>query len=51
MIQQLCPLTFFVTFTYAKRVWDFLIKTLHTLHVSRLNLSNKIENLQSVHIT
>jgi len=29
----------------------FSLKNLHTLHVSKLNLSNKIKNLQLVHIT
>jgi len=48
MIWQLYPSTFFVTFTCTK---DPLIKVLHTLHVSRLNLPNKIKNLRSVHIT
>ncbi len=50
MIQQLGPPTFFITFTYVKRSWDPLIQILHTLHVSKLNLPNKIEDLQYVHI-
>jgi hypothetical protein len=45
MIQQLGLPTIFVTFTFAKKLWDLLIKTLHTLHASRLNLPNKIEDL------
>jgi hypothetical protein len=51
MIRQFGPPTFFVTFTSIKRLWDPLIKTLHTLHASRLNFQNKIENLQFFHIT
>ncbi len=51
MIKQLGPSTFFVIFTLIKRRWDHLIKALHTLHALRLNLSNKIDNLQSFHIT
>jgi hypothetical protein len=43
--------TFFITFTFAKRLWDPFIKALHTLHAKNLNLLNKIENLQSIHIT
>jgi hypothetical protein len=44
MIQQLGPPTFFVTFTSTERLWDPLIKDLHTLHASKLNLPNKIKN-------
>jgi hypothetical protein len=44
MIQQLGPPTFFVTFTFTKRLWDPLIKALHTLHASRLNFPNKIKD-------
>jgi hypothetical protein len=51
MIQQLDPPTFFVTFTSTERLWDPFIKNLHTLHASRLNLPNKIKDLQSIHIT
>jgi hypothetical protein len=50
MIRQLGLPTFFITFTSTKRLWDSFIKVLHTLHVSRLNLPNKIEDLQSIHI-
>jgi len=50
MIQQLGLLTFFVNFTSVERLWDPLIKVLHTLHVSRLNLPNKIKDLQSIHV-
>jgi hypothetical protein len=50
MIQRLGPSTFFVTFTFIERLWDPFIKALHTLHVSRLNLPNKIKNLQFIHI-
>jgi hypothetical protein len=45
MIRQLGLLTFFVIFTYVKRLWDPLIKTLHTLHALKLNFLNKIEDL------
>jgi hypothetical protein len=45
MIRQLGLLTFFVTFTSIERLWDPLIKFLHTLYASRLNLSNKIKEL------
>ncbi len=46
MIRQLGPSTFFVTFTSVERLWDPLIKTLHTLlQVLKLNLPNKIEDV------
>ncbi len=51
MRRQIGPPTFFVTFTFAKRLWDTLIKALHTLHEKKLNLPNKIEDLQSINIT
>jgi len=41
---------FFMIFTYVERLWDPFIKTLHTLHVSKLNLPNKIKDFQSIHI-
>jgi hypothetical protein len=41
---------FFVTFTFPIKLWDSFIKILHTIHVSRLNLLNKIEDLQYIHI-
>jgi hypothetical protein len=44
MIQQLNPPMSFFTFTSIERLWDPLIKTLHTLHASRLNFSNKIKD-------
>jgi hypothetical protein len=47
MIKQLGPPTFFVTFIFTKRLWDHFIRALYTLHTSRLNLPNKIKNLQS----
>jgi hypothetical protein len=50
MIQQLGPPTFFVTFTSVERLWNPFIKILHTLHASRLNLPNKIKDLQFAHI-
>jgi hypothetical protein len=50
MIQQLGPLAFCVIFTFVERLWDPLLKVLHTLHASKLNLRNKIEYLQFVHI-
>jgi hypothetical protein len=50
MIRQFNPSTFFLTFTFAKRLWDPLIKYLHTLHALRLNLLNKIKDFQSIHI-
>jgi hypothetical protein len=50
MIQQLDPSMFFVTFTYVGRLWDPLIKALHTLNVSRLNLPNEIKYLQFFYI-
>jgi len=34
----------FVIFTFIERLWDFLIKVLHTLDASKLNLSNKLED-------
>jgi len=49
-IIRLSLLTFFFTFTSIKRLWDLLIKSLHTLHVSKLNLSTKIKDFRSVHI-
>jgi hypothetical protein len=51
MIKQLGPPTFFVIFTFVERLWDLLTRALHTLHASKLNLPNKIEDLQSFHIT
>jgi hypothetical protein len=51
MIQQLGLPMFFVTFTSTERLWNTFIKTLHTLYASRLNLLDKIGNLQFVHIT
>ncbi len=51
MIRQLSFPTFFVTFTFAKRLWDPFIKVLQTLHASRLSFPNIMEDLQSVHIT
>jgi hypothetical protein len=42
--------TFFIIFTSIERLWDPLIKALWTLHAKKLNLVNKIENLQSIHI-
>jgi hypothetical protein len=51
MIQQLGLLTFFVTFTSDERLWDPFIKTLHTLHASKLNLPNKIKDFQSKYVT
>jgi hypothetical protein len=50
MIKQLGFPTFFVIFTYTKRLWDPFIKALHIVDASRLNLPNKIEDLQSFHI-
>ncbi len=42
MIQQLGPPMFFITFTYVERLCDPFIKTLHTLHVLRLNFPNRL---------
>ncbi len=50
-IIRLGLLTFFVTFTSIKRLWDLLIKSLPILHASKLNLSIKIKDFQSIHIT
>ncbi len=50
MIRQFGLPMFFITFTSTKRLWDPFIKILHTLDASKLNLPNKIENVQSVHI-
>jgi hypothetical protein len=50
MIQQFGLPIFFITFTSTKSLWDPFIKIFHTLHVSKLNLPNKIEDLQYVHI-
>ncbi len=46
MIRQIGLATFIVTFTSIESLWDPLIKALHTLHAKKLNLPNKIENLQ-----
>ncbi len=51
MIQQFNPPTFFIIFTFVKRLWDPFIKVLHALHASKLNIPNKIEDLQSICIT
>jgi hypothetical protein len=50
MIRQLGFLTSFVTFNFAKPLWDPFIKALHTLHARKLNIPNKLEDLQSIHI-
>jgi hypothetical protein len=50
MIQQLGPPMFFVFFTSIERLWSPLIKFLHTLHVSKLNILNKIKDLQTIYI-
>jgi hypothetical protein len=46
MIRQVGLSKFFVIFTFAERLWDFLNKTLHILHASKLNLSNKYKRFQ-----
>ncbi len=46
MIQQLGLLMFFVEI-----LWDLFNKMLHTLHFSKLNIPNKIEDRQFNHIT
>jgi hypothetical protein len=51
MIRQIGPPTFFVIFTPVEKLWDLVIKALHTLHAEKLNLLNKIKNFQFVHIT
>jgi hypothetical protein len=51
MVRQFGLPTFSVTFTFVERLWDLFIKALHTLHASRLNLPNKIEDFQFVHRT
>lgn len=43
MIRKVGPPTFFVTFTFVKKLWDPFVKTLHTLHVIGLDLQNKIK--------
>jgi hypothetical protein len=50
MIQKFGPPTFFITFTSTKRLWDLFVKALQTLHATRLNFLNKIEDFQYVHI-
>jgi hypothetical protein len=50
MIQQLGFLTSFITFNFAKTLWDHFIKALHTFHARKLNIPNKLKNLQSIHI-
>ncbi len=44
MIWQLNLSTLFVTFTLVERLWDPFMKALNTLHASRLNLPNKLED-------
>jgi hypothetical protein len=51
MIKQIGPPTLFCNFTSIEKLWDPLIKALHTLHAKKLNLPKKIENFQSIHIT
>ncbi len=51
MVHQLGLPKFIVISTSIERLWDFFIKNLHTLHASKVNLPNKIKNLQLVHIT
>jgi hypothetical protein len=50
MIRQLDPPTFLITFTFVKRLNEPIIKVLYTLHVKKLNLSNKMKHLEHVHI-
>jgi hypothetical protein len=45
MIRQIGLPTFFATFKSIVRLWNPLIKALHTLHAKKLNLPNKIEDL------
>jgi len=51
MIRQVGPLMFLIIFKSIERLWDALIKALHILHASKLNLLNKIKDLQSIYIT
>ncbi len=51
MIRQIGVPTFFVIITLAEKLWDLVIKALHTLHAEKLNLSNKIEYFQFIRIT
>jgi hypothetical protein len=50
MIKQLDLLTFLITFTFIKKLGELVIKALYTLHVKKLNLSNKMKHLEHVHI-
>jgi len=50
MIKQLDLPTFFITFTFVKRLGEPIIKALYTFHVKKLNLSNKMKHLEYVHI-
>jgi hypothetical protein len=50
MIRQLGPPTFFVTLTSAEKLWEPLIKALHSLHSKRLNMLDNFEDLQPTHI-
>ncbi len=45
MIRQFGLLTFFVTLTFVKRLWDLFITVLDALYVLRLNLPNKIKDI------
>jgi hypothetical protein len=45
MVGKLGFPTFFVTFTFVERLWDPLVKVLHILFVTKINLPNKIEDL------
>jgi hypothetical protein len=50
MIQQFDLPMFFIIFTYVEDYGILSLKVLHTLHVSKLNLPNKIKDFESVHI-
>ena len=47
MIRQLGPPTFFVTLISIEKLWQPLIKALHSLHFKRLNLPENFDQLQS----
>jgi hypothetical protein len=42
--------TFFVTFTFVKRLWDPLIKTLCVLYSQHLHLPANMKHFKFIHI-
>jgi hypothetical protein len=50
MIRQLCPPTFFVTFTSVKSKWLPLLKCLYDLNSKKLGLNIPFDQLKPKHV-